>query len=93
MQLSHPNTKIHLSGVLPKLDPFYNKGINFINRKISAVCEEYGMGFIHHLGFGDAHGFLNEKFYSPTEWRLGKPLHPSHEGVRSMMNDIKQHLA
>ena len=93
LQIELPDTKIHFSAILPKFDPYYSKGINFINRQVKALCKDYGMGFIHHPEFHDAQGLLVEKLYSPSEWRLWKPLHPSHDGVSSLMKDFERHLA
>ena len=92
LQLDLPETKIHFSAILPKFDPYYNRGIRYINQRILALCKIHGMGFIHHRGFLHRNGDLNEKFFSPTEWWQWEPLHPSHDGVRALESDIKRHL-
>ena len=92
LQLDIPETKIHFSAILPKLDPYYNRGIRYINQRILALCKIHGMGFINHRGFLHRNGDLNEKFFSPTEWWQWEPLHPSHDGVRALEKDVKRHL-
>jgi hypothetical protein len=92
LQIALPETKIHFSSILPKLDPYYNRGINFINNRIRALLKDHDMGYITHAGFCHKAGDLNENYFSPTEWKQWKPLHPSHDGVRCLERDIKRHL-
>jgi len=74
------------------MDPYFNRAIRYINSRILALCKVYDMGFIQHGGFLHYNGDLNEKYFSPSEWKLWKPLHPSHDGVRALERNIKRHL-
>jgi hypothetical protein len=86
-----PNTAIHFSAILPKIDNRGNRYINFINNFICDLCQDIGIGFIQHTSFCQ-HGFLNKKLYAPTEWREGLPIHPSHEGALLLTTNFKLHL-
>jgi hypothetical protein len=88
VQLELPNTKTFFSAVLPKIDSSYNRGINFINQRIHDFCHENNMGFIQHSAFS-RQGEFNKNLFAPTEWRLGRPIHPSHDGAMSLLKDIK----
>jgi hypothetical protein len=83
-----PDTNIYFSALLPKFDGSYNHGIDFINRTICGLCHEHDMGFIKHSAFCHQ-GQFNRGLYAPSEWRQGRPLHPSHEGALSLLTDIK----
>ena len=94
LQLELPDTKIHFSQIIPKIDPSFHAGIKFINRKTERLCKEIGIGFINHPGFvHPENGHLRRNLFSPSEWRRGEPLHPSHDGVRCLEYDINRHLA
>ena len=92
LQLELPDTNIHFSAILPKLDPAFNRGINCINFNIFNLCERNSIGFIQHPNFC-RYGQLNKALYAPTEWKNARPIHPSHEGAMSLHTDIKLHLA
>ena len=87
-----PDTKIHFSAILPKISDAANRGINFVNTYVCDVTNDLGMGFVQHSSFCENH-YLVEKLYSPTEWKDGRPLHPSHEGARLLSTNFKAHLA
>jgi hypothetical protein len=88
IQCELPDTKLYYSAILPKFDSFYNRGINFINTSIAVLCREYDIGFIQHTAFC-RRGVLSKTLYAPTEWQQGRPLHPSHEGARTLQTNIK----
>jgi hypothetical protein len=91
IQLELPNTKIHYSAILPKIDLPYNRGINFVNNFLHDMCMDNGIGFVQHSAFCVG-GRLNKKLYAPSEWREERPIHPSHEGALLMQTNIKLHL-
>ena len=92
VQLELPNTKIFFSAILPKYDASMNPAINFINSCIRGLCRVNGFGYIAHGDFCTQNIF-NEKLFSPSEWRWGEPVHPSHDGVKTLMRDIRQSVA
>ena len=87
-----PNTNIHFSAILPKIDESANRGINFVNNYACDVTNDLEIGFVQHSSFCE-NGYLVRKLYSPSEWEKGRPLHPSHEGARLLTNNFKLHLA
>jgi hypothetical protein len=91
VQLELPNTAIHFSAILPKVNICLNRGINFINNFIFDLCEDLGIGFVEHSSFCQD-GQMNKKYYAPTEWREGRAIHPSHEGALLLQTNIKLHL-
>ena len=88
LQLALPDTHISFSTILLKISKKYNRGLNFINAYMDDVCADMGLGFIQHSSFSE-HGLLNKRLYSPSEWKDGRPVHPSHEGAILMMTNIK----
>ena len=90
-QLELPNTSIHLSALLPKIDSTYNRTINFINNYICDMTNDMDFGFVQHSSFA-FQGHLSKRMYSPSEWKDQMPIHPSHEGARLMSTNFKLHL-
>jgi hypothetical protein len=90
-QFELPNTSLHFSALLPKIDSSFNRGINFINNYICDLTNELEMGFVQHASFS-LQGHLSKRMYSPTEWREEMPIHPSHEGALLMSTNYKLHL-
>ena len=86
-----PNSKIHFSAILPKIDMSFTRSIEFINWKTWQLCKKLGLGFIEHPTFVQR-GDLNQRLFSPSEWKDWRPIHPSHEGVRMLQTNIKLHL-
>jgi hypothetical protein len=91
VQYELPDTSIHFSAILPKICNAANRGINIVNSCIRDLCRVLGIGFIQHEGFS-REGVLQQKMYSPSEWKDGRPLHPSHKGAEALSINYKLHL-
>ena len=91
VQVEMPNTNIHFSAILPKIDSSFNRTINFINNFVCDLSNDMEIGFINHSSFSQ-HGHLNKKLFSPTEWKDMMPIHPSHEGALLLSTNYKMHL-
>jgi hypothetical protein len=92
LQLELPETNISFSTILPKIGAKFNHGINYINTVMDEVCYDLGVGYIQHSAFCER-GQLTKKLFSPSEWKEDRPVHPSHEGVKVMMMNIRLELA
>ena len=91
LQLDLPDTALHFSALLPKMDYRFNRNINFVNSYICDVCDDLGINFIQHSSFS-RNNILNKALFSPSEWKEGRPVHPSHEGVDLMLLNMKLQL-
>ena len=97
-RISHelPDTKIHFSAILPKVCTAASHGISIVNNCLRDLCHIIDIGFIEHPTFEHPsfkhQGVLNEKMYSPHEWKEWRPVHPSHEGARTLSINYKLHL-
>ena len=84
-KINMPDTKIFVSGILPKYGNSYAPGINYINRKINAASKIYKFDFIYNLQFQE-NGKQNTYFFAQDK------LHLSKKGVARLAMNFKYRL-
>ena len=85
IKLNMPNTNVFVSLVLPKINSFWLRGINCLNKKIFDAHSRYGFNVIQHPHFAST-GHINEAL-------LARDLiHLSRDGVKQLGVDIKRSL-
>lgn len=78
-----PNTSLHFSAILPKLDNSFLPGINIVNEHIYSVCQALNIGFIQYPSFA-RYGFTNYYLFGRDK------IHTNPRGQAIMCNNIRK---
>ena len=83
-----PNTKVVISGILPKLHCSLNPGINYIYNKLDRNQRRFGYKFARHPQFCQYGVFKYQLFMYP-EVQTHRPIHISRAGESCLQANLK----
>lgn len=87
-KVNHPNAKIYVSAVLPKINSRYLPGINEVNWRLFKGQNNVGYHLIQHPQFC-AEGQFDLSMFSKIEVENRRPVHLSRRGVINFAQNIK----
>ena len=75
LELKHPNKDIMISGIVPRMDKFNDKGIQ-VNIVLKSECKKYNFRFI------DKENISTKKHLN------GSGLHPNYNGTLMLVDNF-----
>ena len=85
---NHPNAKIYVSAVLPKINSNYLPGIDEVNQRLFQGQGHVGYHLIQHPQFCSNRQF-DFGMFSKIEVEKRRPIHLNHNGIVNFARNIK----